>query len=293
MRARAKEHDILYKTIPFMRKGNSMSKKGNVNHTLDKLLLTMETLLGPQGCPWDKVQTHQSLVPCLIEESYEVIDTIDRKHTEDFKEELGDLFLQILFHAHLAEKDNLFCLDEIFSSLNHKLIRRHPHVFSKDSKSEVNNASEALKQWHELKEQELNHSGHLLDQIKVIFPALKYAHKLQSKAATVGFDWASLEDVMIKVEEELEELKETLPSENKSRTEEEIGDLLFSVVNLARHLHIDAENALRLSSQKFKKRFNQMENEMNFDKTEMKKLGLDQWDKLWDEAKNSLRPNSP
>lgn len=241
-------------------------------------------LRSPEGCPWDREQTHQSIRKNLIEETYEVLETIDDDDPDAMCEELGDLLMQIMLHAQMAAEEGYFTVDDVIAGLNEKLIRRHPHVFGE---KQANDASEAFANWQEIKAQEkaakgidVNRQSRLAG-IPRDLPALMYAYKLQKKAAQTGFDWSDIADVYGKVEEEFRELQ-AAPEEERAG---ELGDLLFAVVNLARFLKIDPEEALALTNKKFIQRFSYIEEKLReagrtFDQTNLQEM--DQW---WEEAK--------
>ncbi|MDF2682598.1 MAG: nucleoside triphosphate pyrophosphohydrolase [Brevibacillus sp.] len=241
-------------------------------------------LRSPDGCPWDREQTHQSIRKNLIEETYEVLETIDDEDSDAMCEELGDLLMQIMLHSQIASEDGYFTVDDVVATLNEKLVRRHPHVFGEKS---ANDSEEALANWQEIKAQEKAAKGidttiqSKLAGIPRDLPALMYAYKLQKKAAQVGFDWDDVADVYGKVEEEYRELREATEEERAG----ELGDLLFAVVNLARFMGLDPEEALALTNNKFKQRFSYIEDKLreagkSFDDTDLKEM--DQW---WEEAK--------
>ncbi|KQL47006.1 hypothetical protein AN963_19340 [Brevibacillus choshinensis] len=241
-------------------------------------------LRSPDGCPWDREQTHQSIRKNLIEETYEVLETIDDEDPDAMCEELGDLLMQIMLHSQIASEDGYFTVDDVVATLNEKLVRRHPHVFGEKS---ANDSEEALANWQEIKAQEKAAKGidttveSQLAGIPRDLPALMYAYKLQKKAAQVGFDWDDVADVYAKVEEEYRELREATEDERAG----ELGDLLFAVVNLARFMGLDPEEALALTNNKFKQRFSYIEDKLretgkSFDDTDLKEM--DQW---WEEAK--------
>lgn len=241
-------------------------------------------LRSPEGCPWDREQTHQSIRKNLIEETYEVLETIDDDDPDAMCEELGDLLMQIMLHAQMAAEEGYFTVDDVIAGLNEKLIRRHPHVFGE---KHANDASEAFANWQEIKAQEKAAKGidvNRQSQLAGIprgLPALMYAYKLQKKAAQTGFDWSDIADVYGKVEEEFRELQ-AAPEEERAG---ELGDLLFAVVNLARFLKIDPEEALALTNKKFIQRFSYIEEKLReagrtFDQTNLQEM--DQW---WEEAK--------
>ncbi len=241
-------------------------------------------LRSPEGCPWDREQTHQSIRKNLLEETYEVIETIDDDDPDAMCEELGDLLLQIMLHAQMAAEDGYFTVDDVVFAINEKLIRRHPHVFGDKS---AENATEALASWQEIKAQEKAAKGidpaqqSQLSGIPRELPALMYSYKLQKKAAAVGFDWDHVEDVYKKIEEEYHELKQA-PAEERAG---ELGDLLFAVVNLARFYKIDPEEALGLTNRKFTRRFGYIEQKLQAANKTFAETTLTEMDQWWDEMK--------
>jgi MazG family protein len=240
-------------------------------------------LRAPDGCPWDRDQTNESLVPSLIEEAYETAEAARAQDDAHFREELGDLLLLVVMHAQIARETGRFGIAEVIGKVSDKLIRRHPHVFGT---SEARDAGAVLKQWEAIKREEKNADLHYFASLPKALPALVRAQKAQSKAARVNFDWSEVSDVMAKVKEELRETEEAMHSQQRQRIEDEIGDLLFAVVNLARKCKIDAESALQTATDKFVKRFNRLEDEL---KTRGRKLGeaeLPEMDTIWDEIKN-------
>jgi len=248
-----------------------------------KLCDIVAKLRAPDGCPWDREQTNESLVPALIEEAYETAEAARAKNDAHFREELGDLLLLVVMHAQIARETGQFGIGEVIGHVSDKLIRRHPHVFGA---SEARDAGAVLKQWEAIKREEKNTDLHYLASLPKALPALVRAQKAQSKAARVNFDWTALGDVIAKVEEELRETKEAIESQQQARVEDEIGDLLFAVVNLARKCKIDAESALQSATDKFVARFNRLEDEL---KTRGRKLGeaeLADMDAIWNEIKN-------
>jgi len=246
-----------------------------------KLIDIMVKLRGPHGCPWDKEQTHKSLKPYLLEEVYEVLETLDHNDFHGLKEELGDLLLQIIFHSQLASEENQFTILDVLNNINDKLIRRHPHVFGD---SVINSSEEQQLHWEKLKKEEGRSSA--LDGSPKLLPALLRAHRIQIKASTVGFDWTELDDVMNKVDEELEELKDAQTTGDIDAQFEEFGDLLFSIVNLSRFMHINPEDALRRATDKFINRFHKLEKEMEVQGKDLKKATLDEMDHVWNRIKN-------
>jgi MazG family protein len=247
-----------------------------------KLCDIVAKLRAPDGCPWDQEQTNESLVPALIEEAYETAEAARAQDDAHFREELGDLLLLVVMHAQIACETGRFDIEEVIEQVSEKLIRRHPHVFGA---SEARDAGAVLKQWEPIKREEKSANLHYLASLPKALPALVRAQKAQSKAARVNFDWTALRDVMAKVEEELRETKEAIRSQ-QVRIEEELGDLLFAVTNLARKCKLDAETALQSATDKFVARFNRLEDEL---KTRGRKLGeveLAEMDAIWDEIKN-------
>jgi MazG family protein len=247
-----------------------------------KLAEIVARLRAPGGCPWDREQTNQSLLPALIEEAYETAEAARAEDDAHFREELGDLLLLVVMHAQIARETGRFDIAEVIQQVSGKLIRRHPHVFGT---SEARDAGAVLKQWEAIKREEKNADSHFLSSLPKALPALVRAQKAQSKAARVNFDWSALRDVLAKVEEELRETKEAIRSQQQERIEDEIGDLMFAVVNLARKCKIDAETALQSATDKFVGRFNRLEDEL---KTRGRKLGdveLAEMDTIWNDVK--------
>lgn len=251
---------------------------------LDRLRAIMTRLRGEGGCPWDAEQTHESLIPNLIEESYEVVDAIRANDTTHLREELGDLLLQVIFHAEIARENKLFDLDAVARELNEKLVRRHPHVFAQ---SLVKDSSGVLTQWDQIKREEKGtEEKPYLHGVGKGLPGLLKAAKLQKKAGKTGFDWPDLAGVISKIREELEEVEETLSLPDKHpHVEEELGDLLFSVVNLCRKRGIDPEIALDSTNKKFESRFASMERKLKSRGIQLGEATLDQMETCWQEAK--------
>jgi|SRR6056297_2419245 len=251
-----------------------------------KLLEIMEQLRGDNGCEWDKKQTHESLKPYAIEEAYEVADAVDSGDEEELKGELGDLLLQTIFHAQIGSETGVFDIYDVLKAVNEKMIRRHPHVFEDAEKY-----SYSYKQWEDIKASEKGKQAlSRIGKINKALPGLSMARRVQENAAECGFDWELTEDALLKIDEELEELKEELNHEagvsgNLEKIEEEFGDLLFAMVNVARFLKIDPENALRKATDKFIKRFRQMEDMIKEDKKVFEEQGLKQLDDYWERVK--------
>ncbi len=256
-----------------------------------KLCEIVAELRAPGGCPWDREQTHESLLPALIEEAYEIAGALRARDDANFREELGDLLLLIVMHAEIAREGGRFNIDNVLADVTEKLIRRHPHVFGQ---SDARDSDAVLKQWESIKRTEKT-SKHYLDDLPAALPALVRAQKAQSKAARVNFDWANVRDVIAKVEEELGELKEALASENRQSIEDEIGDLLFAIVNLARKCELDAESTLQTATDKFVARFNRLEDELQARGKRLGDVDLAELDATWDEIKkppNTQHPTS-
>ncbi|GAB5047019.1 nucleoside triphosphate pyrophosphohydrolase [Thermodesulfovibrio sp. TK110] len=256
-----------------------MSKK------FDELVKIMETLRSEKGCPWDRVQTHDTLKRYLLEEAYELIEAIENKEPEAIKEELGDLLLQIVFHSQIAKEEGNFDINDVIKSIIQKMISRHPHVFGE---AEFKTPEEVLNQWDERKKEEGKLSSSILEGIPLALPALLRAYKIQSRVSKVGFDWDNAQGVIEKIKEELKEVEEAVETKEKDRIEEEIGDLLFSIVNLARFLRIDPETALRKTNRKFEKRFKSMEKLVRKKGKSLKDMSLQEMDNLWDEIKKDI-----
>lgn len=252
--------------------------------SLNELLAVIKKLRSETGCPWDRAQTHESLIPFLEEESAEVIDAIHEANSMHLKEELADLLLQILLHSEIASESGAFDFKDVMQSLQEKMIRRHPHVFAG---KKYHSIAEQKADWQAIKQAERSAKGlpvqqSLLAGIPEAFPALKQADLLQKKAAEVGFDWDDIEDVWGKVEEEKQELQEAIAVQKRDEIERELGDLLFSIVNLSRFLKLDATAALNLTNQKFKRRFHYIETHATKPLTT---LSLETLDHYWNQAK--------
>ena len=265
------------------RKDTSESDHGSlVTGHFAKLCEIVAKLRAPGGCPWDREQTNQSLLPATIEEAYEVAEAARKGNDAHFREELGDLLLLVVMHAEIAGEADRFDIDKVIREVTDKLIRRHPHVFGE---SDARDSGAVLKQWEAIKRDEKKDDTHYLASLPKALPALQRSQKAQSKVARVNFDWTELGDVIAKVEEELGELKQAIRSENRQGIEDEIGDLLFAVVNLARKCKLDAESTLQAATDKFIRRFNSVEDEL---KARGKKLGdvdLTELDAIWNEIK--------
>tara|TARA_Y100000588_G_scaffold89911_1_gene96497 strand:+ start:1408 stop:2202 length:795 start_codon:yes stop_codon:yes gene_type:complete len=250
-----------------------------------ELLNIIKKLRSPEGCPWDRKQTPESLIPYLLEETYEVIEAIEEKNVETLKEELGDLMLHILFQSELANELGKFSIEDSLNNVSEKLIRRHPHVFEKNndiSKEDIN------KSW-ELSKQKEKSRINVLDGVPKVLPALVRASRIQEKAANVGFDWKELTPVINKLEEEILELKEAIELKKSENIKEEMGDVLFSIVNLSRFLDINAEDALRMTILKFESRFGQVEEELTRRGKSFSDSSLEEMDSIWNQIKKKAR----
>ena len=250
--------------------------KNNEQEQFSNLLKILRKLRSPNGCEWDKAQTSESLIPYMIEEAYEVIEAIEKKDYIGLKEELGDLCLHILFQAELAKENNKFDIGDTLSSVSTKLVIRHPKIF--------NPQLDQNKSWEEQKKEEKNRES-VLEGVPLALPALTRSQRIQEKAAGVGFDWDNIQDVWDKINEEIDELRVAEKNNNIENIKEEIGDVLFSVVNLARYLDIDAESSLRKTISKFEVRFKKVESHFEDKKLKLKDVSLNDMDKIWEKAK--------
>jgi len=257
---------------------------------IDDLLEIMRILRSPEGCPWDREQNHISIKKSLIEETYEVIEAINKEDDHLLCEELGDVLLQVVFHAQMAKERNAFGFDEITDGVCKKLIERHPHVFGDVS---VDNSAEVLVNWEQIKSKSKNRKTQTDKMLSVPreLPALMRSTKLQEKAAKVGFDWENADGAFEKIDEEASELKEAYKNGESEHIKEELGDLLFSVVNVSRFLDVDAEEALTFSADKFLNRFSVVEKLAEERGIDMKSSSIEELDKLWDEAKTLIQSN--
>jgi MazG family protein len=255
----------------------------------DGFVAIQARLRAPGGCPWDREQTHQTLKTYLIEEAYEVLDALEHGSPVELTEELGDLLLQVLFHADIAREAGLFDIGDVITAIRDKMIRRHPHVFGN---VKADTSDQVLKNWAQLKADEKKQAAHAaktvpsaLDGVPRSLPALLEAHQLTKKAAQVGFDWETVEGIFDKLREETSELRVALSEPNRRRREEEVGDLLFVAVNLARFLGFDPEVALKISNTKFKSRFQLMEKEAAQTGQRLADLSKAELEMLWESAK--------
>jgi tetrapyrrole methylase family protein/MazG family protein len=258
-----------------------------------ELLDVMAQLRGETGCPWDKEQTHQSLKPCLLEETYELLEALDDGDPKKLREELGDVLLQVVFHAQIAAEAGQFTAQDVITQLTDKLIRRHPYVFA-GAALPADTAS-VLKQRLQIKADEKRGGAakSALGNIPKAMPALARAQSITTRAAHLGFDWPTIEPVWGKVEEELKELRAAASSGSQARTGEELGDLLFSVVNLARFLNVEAEAVLAQTIDRFTRRFHYIEAKLRESNKDLDQTSLEEMDRLWEEAKKIAAQEKP
>lgn len=253
---------------------------------MERLLGVMQRLRGPDGCPWDREQTHASLKSDLIEEAYEVIDAIESGNASELEEELGDLLLQVVFHSQIASEAGEFGFDGVANGISDKLIRRHPHVFGEVA---VSGSGEVLQNWDAIKKAEKQGEGDapssIVSGIPKHLPALQKAHQIQKRAARAGFDWDNIDDVFAKLHEEIDEVKEAISRNHEEDIRDELGDLLFSVVNVSRYLGHNPEELLNHNIKKFVRRFQKVEEKVHASGQEFKQFTLDELDAFWDEAK--------
>ncbi len=252
---------------------------------LERLVEIIETLRGENGCVWDRAQTHQTLTPNMLEEAYEAVEAIKENNPNHLREELGDVLLQVVLHAQIAKDNNEFDIEDVAKELNEKLIHRHPHVFGN---AEVNSPQDVVENWDKLKQEEKKERKSQMDGIPITLPALMACQKISKRAIKVGFEWDKVETLMDCVKSEFDEFFEEVKNNDKNSMEDEMGDILFAVVNLARWYKIDAEQALLRANKKFMNRFRVME------KLAVKPLAeysFEEYDKLWKEAKRTIKEN--
>lgn len=249
-----------------------------------RLVELMATLRNPGGCPWDRKQTTDSLKPFLIEECYEVVDALDEGRPDKVKEELGDLLFQIIFHARIAEEQGKFTIGDVIRTNIEKMTRRHPHVFGQEK---LSTDKEVLANWEEIKKKEKGYEERksILEGVPRSMPSLIRAHRLQERAARVGFDWSKIDEALPKLDEEIAEFKASLKSNNAEKIEEELGDIFFMLVNLSRFLDVDPEEALRKTISKFIRRFRFIEESAADAGKSLNDMSLDEMERLWQEAK--------
>jgi tetrapyrrole methylase family protein / MazG family protein len=254
----------------------------NEKTSFDRLKDIIDKLRGPEGCPWDKQQTHDSLKPYLVEECYEVAHAIDEARPPKLREELGDLLLQIMLHSRIADEDGQYNINDVMDGIGDKLVRRHPHVFGGKKTSDLDEINYS---WHELKKEEAGKEKSVLSGAPAMMPALAYSQLVQRKVAGVGFDWKITEDILEKLTEEVGEL---VRAGDKKEKAAEFGDILFVLVNIARRMDIDAEQSLKDANARFFRRFSYMEKLCHERGVNFADLSFDQQNKLWDEAKKEL-----
>jgi ATP diphosphatase len=275
----------------------------NTGERFERAVSIMARLRGPGGCPWDREQTFDSIKPYTVEETYEVLEAIDNRDWNELPAELGDLMLQVLFYSQMANEQDKFSIDDVLDRLSNKLVSRHPHVFG-DVKADT--SSDVLRNWDAIKIKEKEQQGSPQQQsqsalagVSPAMPALLEAHKLSSRASKVGFDWPDVNGLFEKLEEEVQELQQELKQLSKPNSEgepnpieEEIGDLFFVLVNLARHLSVDPESALKKTNRKFRRRFHWMENQLNLSGRTAKEASMEELESLWQQAKESERSSA-
>lgn len=247
---------------------------------LEKLIETIKILRSPQGCPWDREQTHKSLIKNFIEETYEAVDAINSGDSKNLREELGDVLLQVLLHSQIADENNEYNIDDVAKELNEKLIRRHPHVFGD---VEVENSTEVMKNWDEIKKIEKADRTSVMSGITKAQPALMMASQISKKAVKVGFEWPDVNSLYDCINSEFDEFRQAVKSGDVEHTEEEFGDILFAIVNLARWHKINPELALLKANEKFVARFNAME---SLAQKELTDYNFKEYDDLWNQAKD-------
>lgn len=267
----------------------------------EDLVKLMHKLRSPDGCPWDREQNYATLAPMLLEEAYEAFEAVQEAregNPKELRDELGDLLFQIVFYAQVAKEQADFTIDDVTEAIHSKMVRRHPHVFGDTS---AEDSATVLRNWEAMKQEERSaagkdeREGSLLDGVSSKAPALMEAHQLSTKAARVGFDWKRVEDIFAKLEEEVGELRVAIKTHARSNSEadhalvrEEIGDLLFAVTNIARHLHVEPEAALKLTNRKFRRRFGYIEDKLRERGQKLDQVSLDEMEALWQEAKRQL-----
>jgi tetrapyrrole methylase family protein / MazG family protein len=254
--------------------------------SFQKLVDIMTKLRSENGCAWDKVQTHETLKPYLIEEAYEVLEAIDEKDPAKLREELGDLLIQVVFHAQVAKDAGEFDINDVIEGICSKMISRHPHVFGE---AKFDTPEEVVKQWHERKKEEGKLRNSALEGVPKELPGLLRAHRLQSRAAKVGFDWEKVEDIFDKLDEELKEFREALEKNSIKEIEDELGDLFFVLVNISRSVGVNSEEALRKTISKFISRFRHIEMKAAESGRRIEDMSLAEMDALWDKAKRGER----
>ncbi|GBE06849.1 MAG TPA: nucleoside triphosphate pyrophosphohydrolase [Nitrospirae bacterium] len=253
---------------------------------IDDLIRIMEALRGPQGCPWDREQSRDSLKPFLVEELYELLEALDEGDPDKVREELGDLLFQIVFHCQISKEMGQFDMNDVIDTISKKMISRHAHVFGNDK---LETTEELLKRWDEHKKQEGKNRDSVLEGVPGTLPALLRAHRLQDKASRVGFDWAKIEDVFKKLDEELSEFRQALDKKEPEAIEEELGDIFFVLVRVSNFVGVNPEDALRKTISKFIHRFRHMEMRASERGRKLSDMTLEEMDIFWEEAKKESR----
>ncbi len=255
-----------------------------------RLVEIMAALRGPGGCPWDREQTHESLKKYMIEEAYEAVDAIDDGDPGELAEELGDVILQVVFHAQMAREAGRFDISTVLDAINTKMISRHPHVFGEEK---LDTAEEVLRRWEDAKNEEKAHRQSILEDVPRNLPALMKAHLIQDRVRRVGFDWENVEQVFDKLEEELTEFREAIREGDRGHVREELGDLLFALVNVARFINEEPEVALQHTNHKFMRRFAYVEKKIRERGLSLEQAGLKLMDRYWEEAKEQIPNGDP
>lgn len=266
--------------------GNTKAK-GSAGREFQRLVDVMRRLRGPQGCPWDREQTIETLRPFVLEETYEVLDAIDRADHDALRGEIGDLLFEGVFLAQLEADEGRFTVSDSLREVTAKLVRRHPHVFG--TTKGVTSAGKVLEQWEQIKSREQKRAGEahsVLRGMPKALPSLLGAHEIGTRVAAVGFDWAKTRDVVAKIEEEVAELKQAVGGEGTARVEEEMGDLLFAIANLARKLGVEPESALRKANQKFTARFQELERRLEAEGRSVHDASLEEMEEIWERVKD-------
>ncbi|MGB6959264.1 MAG: nucleoside triphosphate pyrophosphohydrolase, partial [Candidatus Acidiferrum sp.] len=277
------------------RRAGSEAPRLTAGEWFEKLAAVQARLRGPDGCPWDREQTHETLRTYLIEEAYEVLEAMESGDDAKFAEEMGDLLFQIVFHSQIAKEESRFTVADVIREVHDKMVRRHPHVFGE---KRAKDSAEVLKNWEQIKKEERRAAGHrngdgskkagsLMDGVSRALPAALEGFQLTRRAARIGFDWENIEGVIKKMNEEAEELRQALETEDAKRTEEEMGDLLFSAINLARFLKIDPEIALKKANAKFAGRFRRMEELAGESGKALAEVPREQMEEFWERAKRA------
>lgn len=271
--------------MPMGKVGGNFVSDRDTEHKFTELLEVMAQLRSDSGCPWDREQTHLSLKPCLLEETYELLEALDDGDAKKVKEELGDVLLQVVFHAQIAREENRFTIKDVIEILTDKLVRRHPYVFAGEPLPE--DPAAALKQRAQLKanEKKDGESRSALGNVPKAMPALARAQSISRRAASLGFEWPNIDQVWAKVDEEMRELKQAVASGDKVHTGEELGDLLFTLVNIARFLDVESEAVLAQTIDRFTRRFHHIEAKLRQANKDFAQSSIEEMDRYWDEAK--------